>query len=128
MFYGHFCAHNRLNVPNDLRTLRSEVEDETTFATSGPTKAPFYILKSIIKYAIYRKPDKARISGKYFGQGWGRVCWKVREYEYEYVQVLLVQVQVKKYFFYQCTEVRVGFEHKYICQQRLLKYTNLPNI
>ena len=31
MFYGHFCAHGRLNGPSDLQMLWSAVEDETPF-------------------------------------------------------------------------------------------------
>ena len=29
MFYGHFCAHGRLNGPNDLQRQCSDVQDET---------------------------------------------------------------------------------------------------
>ena len=31
MFYGHFCAHVRLNGPGDLQRQSSEVKDETPF-------------------------------------------------------------------------------------------------
>ena len=31
LFYGHFCAHGRLNRPSDSRRLRSEVKVETPF-------------------------------------------------------------------------------------------------
>ena len=31
MFYGYFCAHDRLNGPSDFRSYRSNVKDETPF-------------------------------------------------------------------------------------------------
>jgi len=31
MFYSQFCAHGRLNGPNDLQGQRNEVKDETPF-------------------------------------------------------------------------------------------------
>ena len=31
MFYGHFCAHGRLNGPSELRKQWSEHKDETPF-------------------------------------------------------------------------------------------------
>ena len=31
MFYGHFCAHSRLNGPGDLLRYWSEVKYETPF-------------------------------------------------------------------------------------------------
>ena len=39
MFYGHFCAHRRLNGPNDLQRYWSEVKDETSFRYVHATSA-----------------------------------------------------------------------------------------